>query len=953
MNQFKISHNTKNYPFSKSTFNLFFQNIRSLLGKFELICDFLTSCDFQIAVFNETWLSKEYEAFYNFPEYSTFHSTRCKPGGGVSISVKNSFSTCTLTESFEKNHANFLVIKVDCINCHIISAYRPPDSNYNDFLLNLDQLLNKYDEAIFVGDTNFDLFSSSKPTVDYTHFLNVNGFKLINSLSRTHYTRKGTSQNTCLDHAAIKTSKFDSIIMNLADREEIPSDHRSFTLSFRLFQPLMSSYNKTITVSKIDHANIKTEKIFLNSTASSFPDIVFDLERVFSEHTTTLSFKQKFRKQFMNSEINRLIKARNNYRKLLKKFPDNAEIELTYIALRNKVTNKIRQAKVNYAKKNLDHNRTNPSATWRILNNILRNTNSEPRSEIDCLKVDNHLTYSRNRIAEELNLAFIHCTKHLSMSNLIDSSTFSPENLSIQTRLDDSLFNVDEARYAISTLSNSKSKDIFGLSNKILKFHSNELIVNLTAAINLVVTEGKFPDILKKSLVIPIFKGGDKSLANNYRPISIVSPFSKVIEKMILVRLTDYLEKNKILSEKQFGFLKKSNTEIAVVHLFHNICSNLEKKLLTAVLFIDLSKAFDCIDFSILERKIKDLQLPKNYESLICSFFVNRSHAVSLGEIKSNFLLTISGVPQGSILGPTLFLLYIDSISKLELNGKIQMYADDVAIVYGEKSSLELKHAIEHDLLEIQSWLYRHRMAMNTNKTNYILFNGKKTLENFTQFSLNINIEGKQIERVSSAKYLGLIIDEQLNFIDHINFIKKKIIPISYAIKRARKVISKSTAEQLYFAYVHSHLLYLNVVWGSANQISIQSLFTAQKKAIKAINNLHWSTPSSTLFSERILPLPFLIKYSSAVLSFNLKYNLVKCLVPLTLVENLNQRSLRRKDLYYVKPMFSRNGQKDFFFQGLITYNNLPEVIRKFYSIKIIKNRLKEHYFELYLSSLE
>lgn len=234
---------------------------------------------------------------------------------------------------------------------------------------------------------------------------------------------------------------------------------------------------------------------------------------------------------------------------------------------------------------------------------------------------------------------------------------------------------------------------------------------------------------------------------------------------------------------------QSSNTEAAVLNLFHNIYINLESRKTTAVLFIDLSKAFDSIDLAILILKLEKLKMNKKFLELIISFITNRWQCVEVQGSKSTFREMSAGVPQGSILGPLLFLFYINSITDLQLKGNLQLYADDIALVYGVDSLESLKTSMESDLKLLKQWLNCHKMLMNEKKTQYVLFKGKKSLEYFTEQSLSIKVSNKVIERVSSALYLGLWVDEKLSFKPHFEHLKKKILPFAYAVRRARSFI--------------------------------------------------------------------------------------------------------------------------------------------------------------------
>lgn len=365
---------------------------------------------------------------------------------------------------------------------------------------------------------------------------------------------------------------------------------------------------------------------------------------------------------------------------------------------------------------------------------------------------------------------------------------------------------------------------------------------------------GHFPECLKLCTVIPLFKEGNKTYLNNYRPISIVPTFSKIFEKFLAKKLIEHLNKNEILHNCQFGYIMKSNTEAAVTHLMKEIYDSIELKRTTAVLFIDFSKAFDTIDLNLMIIKLGKLHLPNKLMKVITSYLTNRKQRVQIKDRYSNFANIKDGVPQGSILGPFLFLICINSMASLKLCGKLQLFADDLALVYSCNSVDELKLEMENDLDNVTNWLSTHRMTMNISKTHYILFDGRKKLDAFTKNNTRIIFNSQQIVRVEESKYLGLIIDEKLNFLSHINHIKSKIRPMIYAIKRTRPFINSFTGEILYFSYIYSHLIYLNKIWSAANNEEIKTIEIFQRKAVKCIYKFPNLKPTKEIYNEKILP---------------------------------------------------------------------------------------------------
>jgi hypothetical protein len=383
----------------------------------------------------------------------------------------------------------------------------------------------------------------------------------------------------------------------------------------------------------------------------------------------------------------------------------------------------------------------------------------------------------------------------------------------------------------------------------------------------------------------------------------------------------------------------------------NQIYGNIEKKLVTAALFIDLTKAFDSLLHPLLIMKLEKLGFPMNFLNLLKDYLQNRYQYVELENIKSPLLQISKGVFQGSKLAAILFVIYINSIFNLPLNGKLFLYADDIALIYGSTDEHLLKKQIEYDLKVLDIWFSNHYLKMNISKTNYIFFQGRKKFEFFTQNGLNIKLNGTPINRVDSFKYLGFWIDEELKFQQHIKHVKSKIIPMTFAIKRIRPYISQKTALQLYFAHVQSHLLYMNPFWNVASDNLIEILAVAQRKCLRFIFRRYSYSPSRELFTQQILPLKKLNEFNLLMLAFKISRNLLVNNVELRQVSDIHQYETRQRNHFYVENYETRFGFSNFFTRGMIAFNNLNPRLRNIHTLSRFKRELRYDLLQEYLST--
>ena len=287
----------------------------------------------------------------------------------------------------------------------------------------------------------------------------------------------------------------------------------------------------------------------------------------------------------------------------------------------------------------------------------------------------------------------------------------------------------------------------------------------LTKFFNICINSGTFPTKLKSAEVHPIYKKGDKTLTTNHRPISILSPFSKILERHIHTKLTNFITKFNILHPFQFDFRTNSSTEMALTQIVEEISENIEKGETTCSVFLDLATAFDTVDHQILLNKLYKYGVRGLPAKLIQDYLTNRTQITKVNNINSDIEYITCGVPQGSILGPLLFNLYINDIINSS-NFKIKLFADDACLVYSCKDAKQLEKRVNLELIKVNIWRKLNKLSVNFSKSNYIIFTNKQNNYNYT-----INMDGHRLERTEEMKYLGVILDHKLSWSKHVNYI--------------------------------------------------------------------------------------------------------------------------------------------------------------------------------------
>ena len=307
---------------------------------------------------------------------------------------------------------------------------------------------------------------------------------------------------------------------------------------------------------------------------------------------------------------------------------------------------------------------------------------------------------------------------------------------------------------------------------KLLKLIPDLILIPLCTIINQSFITGKYPDALKISKVIPIHKSGATCNLNNYRPISLLSIFDKIMEKVMHKRLYDFLQKHNILFQNQFGFRKNNSTTSALLQITEKIKESIDNKKYGCGIFIDLSKTFDTVNHEILLRKLEHYGIRGVVLDWFNSYLSNRKQYVYLNGESSQLENITCGVPQGSVLGPLLFLIYINDLPNISEVLQFYLFADDTNIYYENESIIKLEKIINHELKKLYTWLIVNRLSLNIDKTNFLVFHpyNKPVMQRIT-----IKIHKHAITEKSQIKYLGIMIDATLTWKAHIEKICKTI----------------------------------------------------------------------------------------------------------------------------------------------------------------------------------
>ena len=437
-----------------------------------------------------------------------------------------------------------------------------------------------------------------------------------------------------------------------------------------------------------------------------------------------------------------------------------------YKEYRNYIGKLIKKQKNAYYAQQVLENKNNIKHVYKVINEA---TNEAPKrfSAIQEIinETDKKIITSASELANYCNKYFIQ------IGDAINSRIEPPSNqcifqtqnpLCIQTLFLNPVTE-NEIINIISSLKNTKSKGHDGISSNLLKLIHKEISKPLAHVINLSFQTGKVPSLFKVAVVTPIYKSGDKRSIGNYRPISVITSLTKIFEKCFNNRMTAFLSKYNLISTQQYGSVRERSTTDAMYKLVSTVMAHLNNKRKCITAFLDLEKAFDTVSHAKLMNILPKYGIRGTSLKLVENYLEDRFQVVKINGVVSEKLRISTGIPQGTVLGPTLFLLYINSLLDLKLHGEIIAYADDTAIVFEGETWEEVKVNTTIGIKLIMNWLGTHKLKLNINKTKYISFSLNSARTSRPDFN-RIVVNEKTIEEVQNYKYLGCIIDEHLKW---------------------------------------------------------------------------------------------------------------------------------------------------------------------------------------------
>ena len=614
---------------------------------------------------------------------------------------------------------------------------------------------------------------------------------------------------------------------------------------------------------------------------------------------------------------------------------------------RNQLNIDIRLAKETYYKDALHENEGDSRQTWRVVNELT----SRKTANLNIKEIQNEgeSIYNPQLLSETFNTHF--ATIGPKLANEIKPGTNASSHLQYvkgtQERFVLNNTNPSKVFLLLSKLCKSKATGLDKISARLLR-ESADLIANsLCSIFNRSINSGVFPDEWKCCKVIPLFKQGARSDLNNYRPISIIPVVAKVFERIIYDQIYDYLTKNGLLSDQQSGFRSLHSTVTALLEVTNDWAYNIDKGSVNAVVFLDLKKAFDTVDHHILLSKLYEYGVRGTSYHWFRSYLDNRKQKCFVNGSLSNSQSLTCGIPQGTILGPLLFLIYINDLPNCLSISKPRMYADDTHLTFGSNCVDTINEVLNRDLAKVNEWLIANKLTLNASKTEFMLIGSRQRLCTFDK-SPSLSIDDKSIKHVSSTKSLGVHIDENLSWNVHIETIAKKIASGLGALKRCRRFVPQSTLHSVFNALIQPHFDYCSVVWGHCNKTLFDKLQKLQNRAARILTFSSYDTNAGLLF-ERLgwKRLESQRQIQEAVMVYKSLNGLVPTYLQSIFTDrsNITQYELRDTVGKLAVPLPRTNYLKNSFgYQGAVLWNSLPPNLRQAQTLNGFRIGCRQHF---------
>lgn len=929
-------------------FKLIHQNIRSIARNLDHLKVYLTQFDFDFdcLVLTETWRICDLSVFHR-EGYDLFYSKGdFNKADGVLVYVKKIFNGgCSLID-IGQSRAVQLEIKTNRGWFYVTALYRSPSTCVNDFIDQFESYLcgvnsNNISCHIIVGDINIDILDNSETTFNYISILREHNFSsLINKTTRP--------PKSCLDHVFVRFGNKDAgeVCCPFVLKSHI-TDHHSTVVFFALgvFGMPTKNIEKNTFKEYIKYPQLRgllrshdwdtfySENLVENATAY----FVDTLQSMIKKSTVRVKVAKQDvkRKCWITIGLIKAISRRDQMYKLWQSNPNDNVLKSNFTAYRNVLNTLIKNAKISYYKNLIYESKGDNRNMWNVINKNFtsKNTKSDSIKQITYDSVD---IFDSNLIANIFNKHFTEIGERLAR-DISPPADFHPPRHIVPHSIYLNPATVAEIKSIIGSLKSKKASGYDKIKAEVLRQVNDEIAPLLCSLINRIIESGQCPTHFKIAVVRPLHKSGTKKEVNNYRPISLISNLSKIFEKVIKSRLLSFLNRYENLSERQFGFREGRSTQDAIALLTSNIYAAMDINCPALCVFLDLAKAFDTLCHDRLLEALENSGIRGTANKLLSSYLSGRQQCVEVNSVVSGRMAVNYGVPQGTVLGPLLFLIYMNSLLSINVSSTVLSFADDTVLFCKGDTWESVKRIVENDMLTIARCLAHMQLTLNVGKTVCVPFTPYvDKLPNYNRLTFGDSGKLYEVKIVEHTTYLGVVIDRHLRWNFHIQNVITSLQNILYRFKVLTRILDLPQIKCIYYSLVQSRLSYGILAWGGLADIHLNQLEVLQKRFLKIMLKKGFLYPTNLLYEEsKIMDLRQLYFFQLIVYHYKNRFNLPVVDHPYL------TRARERVD---AKTPFSAKkiGQRCHVFLSPRCYNILPGDLRTQISLRTLKVKLKK-----------
>lgn len=857
-----------NLGLSKKGFKMGHLNIQGIQNKIDQINLLLNSSqnDIHILGLSESKLRNDHmNSLFEIRNYQIFRKDRVistdrpEHGGGLIVYVKDGIKCerrydlecerieCMWLEIFQTNSRSFLVGNI----------YRHPSETISwneDFEIQFDKILECDKEIYLMGDFNRDLMQENikNPWLEYMESFGL--FQTINTPTRI------TDQSaTLIDHIYSNTQC--NIMMTKVPKLGL-SDHfpvflsrktncsngpknTHFTISYRSFK----HFNENSFVNDLKSTPWDIVKVFDDTNdsveiwSSLFSDII-------NKHLPLRKHRVKRKQQpkWLTANIIDAIKTRDRFKSI-----NNQE---QYKLWRNKVSKMIKLSKKQQFSDIINENANNPASIWKLFKELGASKRNSGTSILS-LKINDEIIKNSSDIASEFNKFFVSVAVKIKEpivpSKFEKLKAFCDEKLSENISFSIPTIAHEKVEKYLKNIDITKATGADNIGPRVLKLAAPYISDSLSYICNQSITSSTFPEKWKEGKVTPLHKNGSKDDTNNYRPISVLPIVSKLLEKHIHDSLMFYLTSNNLLHSTQSGFRPNHSCETALLQMINKWFEAINNSQMIGMVMVDFRKAFDLVDHTLLLKKLKYYRISKETIDWFSSYLLNRKQKVFVNNTLSAAENIVTGVPQGTILGPLLFLIFINDLPLYTNNVSTDLYADDTTLYQIGRSLNCIEQQLQIALQKLSEWCKLNGMLINTTKTKVMVITTNQKRAHLNKGILQLTYNNDTLTMIESDKILGVHVDNNLTWTNHIDAIAKKVASNLWLLSKIKTYLSIENRIQFYKSYIQPHLDYCNTVWGSTSQRNLDRIYRLQKRACKIILDYQFESIADSMEELKIL----------------------------------------------------------------------------------------------------